>query len=266
MGSADKKFEVLPTPNPAEVMIRVWQDANQVDPTNIPALYATYKASPLPAKPKVEKFGDYIYVDMSKEGDDLYFYFGKAKTQAQKSNEPFRTYSSKRQYTWPAVLEDLYAVQTSAFPQSANNGASISTTPSIFPRYKYRPQVPYNSDIKVEQFISPTPWNAIDLQHPQPVPTDVNGSYVGVNMQYERCLHGRMVFKEKVPSALIVFGVGLATPPPNRLPNGTQVFPETNFLDWAEFVIEDSVSIVNGMYVREKVTIYPPPLPDPVFA
>lgn len=265
MGSADKKFEVLPTPNPSEVMIRVWQDANQVDPANIPALYSTYKASPLPAKPKVEKFGSYIYVDMSKEGDDLWFYFGKAKTTAEQ-NTPFRTYRSKRNYTWPAVLEDLYAVQTSKFPQSANNGAGIATTPSIFPRYKYRPQVPYNSDIKVEQFISPTPWNPTDLQHPQPVPTDVNGSYVGVSMQYERCLHGRMVFQEKVPAASVVFGVGSANPPPNRLSNGTQIFPETNFPDWAEFVIEDNVTIVNGMYVREKVTIYPPPLPDPVFA
>jgi len=265
MGSADKKFEVLPTPNPSEVMIRVWQDANQVTLSNIPTLYQTYKACPAPSRPFVERWGDYIYVDMSKEGDDLWFYFGKPKTTAEK-NTPFRTYWGNRQYTWPAVLEDLYAVQTTEFPQSANNGTSVATTPSIFPRYKYRPQVPYNSLIKVEQFISPTPWNPQDLQHAQPVPTDVNGSYVGVSMNYERCLHGTMKFAEKVPAASIVFGVGLTTPPPNRMSNGTQIFPATNFIDWSEFTIEDGVSIVNGMQIRERVTIYPPPVPEPVFA
>jgi len=265
MGSADKKFETLPTPNPAEVMIRVWQDANQVDPTNIPTLYQTYKASPLPSKPKVEKFGDYVYVDMSKEGDDLWFYFGKAKTSVEK-NTPFRSYPGTRNYTWPAVLEDLYAVQTLTFPQTTNTGTTVESTPSIFPRYRYRPQVPYNSLIKVEQFISPTPWNPQDLIHPQPVPTDVNGSYVGVNMHFERCLHDTMKFAEKVPGATIIYGVGSVNPPPNRNTNGTQIFPATNFLDWGEFYIEDTVTIVNGMYIRERVTIYPPPVPEPVFA
>lgn len=266
MGNAVIKFEVLPTPNPSEVMIRVWQDANQVDPTNIPTLYQTYKSSPLSSKPKVEKFGDYIYVDMSKEKDDLWFYFGKPKTPFEKNNVPFRTYHGNRQYTWPAVLEDLFAVQTSAFPQTANKGGSVASTPSIFPRYKYRPQVPYNSIILVEQFISPTPWSDDDLTHDQPVPTDVNGSYVGVSMQFERCLHGTMVFTEKVPAATTIYGVGLTTPPPSRTTNGTQIFPQTNFLDWTEFIIEDGVTIVNGMYVRERVTIYPPPIPEPVFA
>ncbi len=265
MGNATIKFEVLPTPNPAEVMIRVWQDANQTDPTNIPTLYQTYKSCPWSSKPKVEKFGDYVYVDMSKEKDDLWFYFGENKTQAEKQ-VPYRAYTGNRQYTWPAVLEDLYAVQTAAFPQTANTGSAVASTPSIFPRYRYRPQVPYNSLIKVEQFISPTPWNQEDLMHEQPVPTDVNGSYVGVSMQFERCLHGTMKFTEKVPAASIVYGVGLITPPPSRSTNGTQVFPATNFLDWDEFIIEDNVSIVNGMYIREMVTIYPPPVPDPVFA
>jgi hypothetical protein len=42
------------------------------------------------------------------------------------------------------------------------------------------------------------------------------------------------------------------------------VFPETNFTDWAPFVISDRQEPTNGVWLREKVTIYPPQLPEAI--
>ena len=264
MASPDIQFEIIPTPSPSEIQIRVWQDANQMSLDTIPAIGTAYGDTTLPVSPKLLEYTAYKYVAMTKDGDDLWFYFGKPKTTTEK-NTPFRTYYDNRQYTWPSVLEDLYAVESSVFPQAVNNGTTTDTTPSIFPRYKYRPAVPYNSLVMVEQFLAPEPWNPHDLIHPQPVPTDVNGSYVGVSMNYERCLHGTMVFEEKVPAATIIYGVGSLVPPIGRNPR-KQIFPETNFTDWAEFFIEDRQQPVNGLWLRERVKIFPPPIPEPILA
>lgn len=264
MASPNIKFEVLPTPNPEEVSIRVWNDANQMSPNSIPTIGQSYKASPIKGnKPRVEEFGDYVYTYMSKEGDDIWFYFGKNRTTAQR-NTPFRTWSDTRQYTWPAVLEDLYFVQSS-IPQYINTGTGVDTAPRLLARYRYRPATPYNSIIVVSQYLSEVPFAQAVMTHDFPVPTDVNGSYLGIQVDFPRCLHDTVTFPEKVPGAQIVQGVGMVNPPFVRNP-AKMTFPATNFLDWTDFVIEDKQTPVNGLFLREQVRIYPPNYqPDSIF-
>lgn len=277
-------FQILPTPSQEEFMFSVrvadtkvrqnlflstgkqltsavTANANGTSPTT----YAEFSWAVNHEKIQVDTaFYSYVYLKCDKpDADHMNFYFGKPKT-AEQRNTPFQKFWDTRQYTWPAVLEDLYAVQTNKFPQTSSNGVTTFTASSIFPRYKYRPSVPYNSLILVEQFLSTFPWPSSDLIHEQPVPTDINGSYIGVNMEFPRCLHDKMVFQEKVPAAVIIYGVGSVTPPPSRYPNG-QIFPATNFTDWAEFFIEDRQQSVNGLWLRERVKIFPPPIPEPVF-
>jgi len=262
MASPNIKFEALPTPNPEEVSIRVWQDANQISADTIPTIGMAYKDTKLPSRPRVETFGEYVYTFMSKEGDDLWFYFGKPKTQLERDT-PFRVFSGTRQHTWDAVLEDLYAVR-STFPQTVNNGTATSSTPSIFSRYRYRPAVSYNSVVIIEQFLAPTPWPRSAFIHEQPVPTDVNGSYVGIPMKFERCLHDICEFPELVPGASVIYGVGTKMPPVGRNP-ARQIFPATNFVDWAPFYLADDQQPVNGLFLRERVKIFPPPIPATIF-
>jgi len=66
-----------------------------------------------------------------------------------------------------------------------------------------------------------------------------------------------------VPGASIVQGVGMANPPLGRDPT-KMVFPATNFTDWSPFVIEDKQQPTNGLWLRERVTIYPPTQPDTI--
>lgn len=210
-------------------------------------------------------FFSYVYLKCEKaDADHLAFFFGKPKTRTE-MNTPFQQFWDTRQYTWPAVLEDLWAVDATTFPQTVNNGTGVDSTQRIIPRYRYRPAVPYNSTVLVQQFLSPVPWKQSDLEHPQPVPTDVNGTYIGVRMDFPRCLHPTCTFPELVPGARIIQGVGVANPPPGR---NTQrmIFPKTNFTDHAPFFIEDRQQPANGLFLRELVEIYPPPPPKRVIA
>lgn len=257
-------FETLETPNPEEIMIRVRQDCNQLRVQSIPKLFTPYKNVVFQPQPRVSEFGDYLYVKMAREGQFIWFYFGKPKTQVER-NIAFQSWYATRQNTWDAVLEDMYAIRSTTYPQSLNINTTVETAPRIFGRYRYRPPVPYNSIVLIEQYLAPTPWPKAELDHPQPVPTDVQCSYVGVNLKFERCLHPRVDCSELVPNPMIVQGVGTTGTMGSRNP-GAQIFPATNFIDHAPFYIADTQEHVNGMFLRERVLIYPPPPPDPVFA
>lgn len=211
---------------------------------------------------KFPEYGDYVYLKSEKpDADYITLFFGKPKDRNAK-NKPFNTFPDTRQYTWPAVLEDLWVAKVNGFPQVVNNGSVTNTADRLLPRYRFRPPVPYNSIVKVEQFLSTSAWGESELTHEQPVPTDIDGAYVGLNIGFQRCLHPRVVFPKQATEQ-IVYGVGVNPAPTGRF-SMTQVFPATNFLDWGSFVIEDRQQNVNGLWLRERITIFPPPIPEDV--
>lgn len=258
-------FDLLPTPDPSQLSFRVKEHAADFQATQMPAVGTRYaQCSMLPVRPKIqlEGYNDYVYIMCQREGEFLWFYFGKNKTPAQR-NTPFRSFYDNQNYAWPAVLEAIYFVKSTTFVQSVYTGTTTQTAPSYFPRYRFRPQVPYNSTILIEQFLAEVPWEREDLTHPQPVPTDINASYVGINIDFPRCLHGKATFPELVPGALIVDGVGTENPR-GDLNTSEMIFPATNFEDWSPFVPRDTQQPTGGLWLREKVTIYPPPIPESI--
>lgn len=263
-GPTGNYFDLLPTPNPEELSFRVKEHAKDFKATQMPRKYTPYKdCKMLSVKPSVqiEGYGDYLYTHVTRNGDYLWFHFSKNKTEAQK-NTPFLTFPSSQQYTWPAMLLDTYIVK-STFPQATYNGASVVTSSTFKDRYRYIPETSYDSLIKVEQYLSPTPWSESQLVHPQPVPTAVNGDWIGLQVRFPRCLHPLIIFKEEIPGAQIQIGQGAQRSLVPRDPT-RQVFPATNFLTWAPFVISDKVQLTGGVYLREKVTIFPPPMPEDI--
>lgn len=209
---------------------------------------------------KFPEYGDYVFLKSEKQdADTITLFFGKRKVGNAK-NTPFNTFPDTRQYTWPAVLEDLWIVKTPNFPQAVNNGTTTDLADRLLPRYRFRPGVAYNSIVKVEQFLADSAWKEGDLTHEQPVPTDIDGSYIGLNIGYQRCLHPTVVLP-RIGNETVIYGAGVIPPPRSRNVN-RQVFPATNMLDWAPFVIEDRQQNVNGLWLRERVTIFPPPPPD----
>lgn len=235
-------------------------DTNGTSPTT----YADFAWAVNHEKIQVDTaFYSYVYIKCDKpDADHMNFYFGKAKTQTER-NTPFQQFWDTRQYTWPAVLEDLYLTKSS-INQYINTGSAVQEAPRIIPRYKYRPAFPYNSLVLVQQFLAEVPWKDSDLDHPQPVPTDVNGAYIGAPaINFPRCLHPTIKFPELTPGATIIVGAGVVNPPTGRN-NVNQIFPATNFTDLAPFYIEDRQQPVNGLFLRELVEIYPPPAPKKI--
>jgi len=211
---------------------------------------------------KFPAYGDYVYLKSGKpDADHILLYFGKQKTAADRS-KPFNTYAATRQYTWPAVLEDQFVNKVIDFPLTVNTSTGVQQTDRLLPRYRYRPPVPYNSIVRIEQFLSDVAWKESDLTHEQPVPTDIDAFYVGLSINFQRCLHPRLEFPN-VNSEQTVHGVGVIPAPTGRN-SMKQIFPATNFLDWAPFVIQDDQIPVDGLWLREKITIFPPPTPDDI--
>lgn len=262
MASPEIKLEVVPTPNPDEFSVRVWQDANQMKLTATPTLGELYSESDIPTLPRRQDFADYIYCDSSKEGDDIWFYYAKPKTAAER-NTPFRTTFGTRQYPWPGVLYSLDIYKTTEFPQTVYNGTSTISAPRYFAKYVFKPTPNVSSVVKIEEYLSDVPYSQADVTHAQPVPTDINGDFLGLSINFPRCLHPKVVFDNNVPGAQKITGQGTVDASGNWNPN-KQIFPATNFLDWAPFVIEDDPQLVNGQYYRRKVTIYPPVSPQKV--
>ena len=260
-------FELIPTPDPVEFAIRI-----KVENKSIPeglqlmvssgstplVLYTEYKDfSWAKSAIRINEFGSYVYTYASAADDrHTYFHFAVPRTQTERDT-PFETYWTSRVYPWPAVLQDLYFVKSDTFVNSVNNGASAVTTPRYFKRDVYRPSVSVNSRIRVEQYISERPWPGNALRHRQPIPTEVNFSFVGLSANYPKCLHPRIEVPELVPSYQLVEGAGVINPARVRAPS-KQIFPATNFTDWQPFVINDSVEPTSGLWLREKATIFPP--------
>jgi len=236
-------FQTIPTAAPAESAFVITIDDTVVNPTNIPATGSTFANWELGQKFRddAELWADYVFVDaVNSAPGTRAFVFGKKKTAAQKL-VPFETYHSAEMYSWPAVVEKIRNV-------SYEDDGSVYSTQD----YAIKSAVSVESVTKVEVFQDAEPWAHADLRHRRPIPDDLmlNGSDRPIT-----CLH---------PTITIRIGAGLSGTniggfvKEDPLRGANLVKPATNFTDWAPFVIRDSQKKSSGLWVREKVTIYPP--------
>lgn len=260
-------FNLLPTPNPSEVMFRVKQPGAIFKSTQMPAIGTPFNQCDIlsvKSAVQLQGYGSYVYVMCQRDKENMWFYFGKSRMQAERDT-PFRTYYTKQNHPWDAVLEDVYPVQSMKRVVKEYGDTTFPTVEPVYQiRYKYRPAVTVNSLVKIDLYLAEVPWDQAKLRHDQPIPTDVQGSFGGLDVSFPRCLHGLVTFPEALAGAQVVPGVGMANPPPGRN-SARMIFPATEpFIDWAAYVLEDEQQPVNGMYLRQKKTIYPPARPEVV--
>ena len=267
-------FELVPTRNPNEFQFRVSVDATNYALAMTPKLYTPYGETkialggPYPGSQLFDgsiHLKDYIYVNSAREGNKIWFYFGKNKTEEEQLT-PFREFTLYQKYNWPPVLRALSFAEDDRFPISTTvpdeldpTGTARVYSPRVTPRSILVPATLALCECIVEQFIGPRPFPA--ESHPQPttgiVNWDFNGSSGSIN-----CLHPRVVVPAPVRAYRVIANGTVGSVP---APQGPEtIFPPTNFEDWAPFVKEDDISIEIGMYFRQMVTIYPPPQNDPV--
>lgn len=239
-------FQTIPTMDPSESAFVFTIDDNLVKPSNLPIPGTKWKDWELGQKDREidQEWQNYVFVDTtSAAAGRRAFVFGKLKTGAA-ADVPFETYYDNEFYRWPTVLKSTFElVEVSSY---AFSSTSVSTYRSR--EFFIKPSAEVESVIKIERFQNAEPWSADKMRHRKPITDDV-GSLV------KDCLHGdiRLKTKDNISSGydkyLLNRNIGVVV---------DLFYPATNFTDWAPFVLRDSQKQVNGMWVREKVTIYPP--------
>lgn len=258
-------FESVPTPNPSEMAFRVREDAAFVFPSQFPQRGDKFKdCKILSVKSRVaqQDLASYEYTYFSKEGETLWFYFVKPKTEEEK-NTPFRITRSFGNHSWPPILKALVLIADSSFPRSTNVGGAngqqgIVTGPSYYVREIYIPEANEGSLFQLEEFFAPTPFKI--PQHEVPQPSSVSYDVPGRSGTFPRCLHKKLIVPNARTGTEKV--IGDTTGDAAGIVSG-QVFPATNFTEWDAYVISDKETFDVGYY-RQKITVYPPDEPQTV--
>lgn len=236
-------FQTIPTADPAESAFVITIDDTVVNPTNIPAMGSTFASWELGQKFRddAELWGAYVLVDaVNSAPGTRAFVFGKKKSAAEKL-VPFETYHSAEMYSWPAVVEKVRNV-------AYEDSGSVYSLQD----YAIKSAVNMESVIKVEVFQDAEPWPAESLRHRRPIPDDLmlNGSDRPIT-----CLHPTITTRIGAGLSGVNTG-GFVKEDPLRGSNLVQ--PATNFTNWSPFILRDSQRKASGLWVREKITIFPP--------
>lgn len=235
-------FQTIPTADPSESAFVITIDDTVVNPTNIPTAGTRFENWELGQKFRDDStlWEDYVLVDaINSSPGTRAFVFGKKKSAAEKLI-PFETYHDSEMYNWPAVVEKIRNV-------SYEDSFSVYTVPN----YAIKSAVNFESVVKIENFQDADPWPIADLQHRKPIPDDImlNGSDRPIT-----CLHPTITIR--IADNFSSTSGGFVKEDPLRRPNLT--YPATNFTNWSPFVLRDGQKKSNGLYVRQKVTIFPP--------
>jgi len=220
-------------------------DDNLILPSNIPAVGQTWASWELGQKDRTidPEWNGYVFVDAIEAAPGRRsFVFGKLKTGAA-VDVPFETYFDSEFHRWPAVV--IQTLRVIAFNATGNSVSANGVTD----RYFIKSATEGNCTIKVEHFQNAVPFDQSKMRHPIPVTDDLNLGTLVIS----DCLHGEIRRFERTDSS------GNAEVKLDSATTGLgYTIPATNFVDWAPYILKDSQKQSNGMWVREKVTIFPP--------
>lgn len=209
-----------------------------------------------------KNYKDFVYVQQledTKTGGTLVF--ARNLTDEQR-NTPFRSLSSFGNHRWPPILKHLSFVPVRDFPlttQGINQAGQTGTFYAVryLTREVYIPETNEGSRFVTDEFISPTPFKI--PQYPVPTTTSISYHYLNLNGGFPDCLHKKFDLAALISTSSGSFG-GTVSSNYNEIQG--QVFPATNFTEWAPYVISDTQELVGGVYYRKRIRVYPPPEPN----
>lgn len=244
-------FQTIPTANPAESAFVLTVDDNLVTPATLPAVGTTYANWLLGQRERTmdTEWDDYVFTEsIDAAPGRRSFMFGKSHG-ADTIDVPFETVWDNEDHQWPKVVIQQLKVLVFYLPTPGNTNYTRS---KFFIKNDY-----YGSSlIKIERFQNAVPWEVNQLRHPVPVTDDLDISE-GVDnddaLRIENCLHGEIRLLSTADTN------GNAWKNPDSPTGGLgYTIPATNFTDWAPFVKRDTQRQSKGLWVREKVTVFPP--------
>jgi len=182
----------IATPNPQEVLLAV--DCKVINLT--PAKVAAAKGRTLAELRDIadsrapSEWNEYVMLgwdDSQREGH-LTAVFGKPKDNDAAPNTipaPFATETATVDYTWPAVVGELYF----SYDKSATVTLGSATRPRLYDRPVLRERQTTASKVVIEKFTSNVEFPARFFDIEQPMPTPIAWNFTGVTSNNILCLH-----------------------------------------------------------------------------
>ena len=251
--SSSPTHEILDTPVNQEWALKVWIDRGvfAADPdklANTPdgTAYQDFPQGVLPMD-FIRGWGTYQFFSNENGppgSGKIALIFGKHKTDSQKKT-PFRTTTRFGNHYWHPVLKEIRFIPVSGFPIYSGNVPAQR----YLVREVYIPEMNEGTLFVTEEYFAPTPFSI--PRHPVPTPTAISYHFLGgLRGSFPSCLHDTIDIAAQ--AALI-----------GASPTGLegQIFPKTNFKEWAPYVVSDEQNRVEAGYHRIKVTCFPPSPP-----
>lgn len=250
----------MPTPDPARPGCRVMVSLADFSFDEIPAIGTRLADSGLNITKQNSTWSNHVFAGVA-DGPRgwIYFLFNPFITDP---TTPFRSYLTKEDYAWPAVLKDLGAVR---FRQIDDTGLYALTLHGA--KYAFAQGLKLSTSVWVEEFISATAFDEEFLSGEEPIPTPIDAKYMDGRISFPACLHPDIeipvAFAESTISNylqtydFVDFVAGnssldLLTP---------YKASKTNFLGWADFTLPAETRITeSNMYYVIKKTFRAPSL------
>lgn len=254
----------LSTPNPMErsLLVLVEESVYAQNPDIIPIQGTRYGDFPkeIFAQDYRQEYENYIYTEQNGTHGLL---FAKNKTR-EEANTPFRKTTWKGNHRWPPILLEVNVIPDYSSPRSfaVISGTNIGTGigPTYYDQVRYISDASEGTRFLKEEFLSPTQYDI--PQSPVPVATGV--SYLlpgGASGNFQECLHDDILIPAIVTGTVqVIAGVNSQIGSVIQ----EQFFPATNFPTWGPYVLSDTQELVNGVWYRTRIRVFPPPQPDPV--
>lgn len=280
-------YDLLPTADVGEDVVRLWVlDKALARDTSGTRVIGTTLNDFMPLNIKSDaklRYGTYQLTGPGGRSDDGYraFLFAKPKTEADLV-EPYKTEYDTIEYDWEPVLRVLYALKGRHVDERANTAGTYSLDEIKWKEfYVDRMElIPglrrYPTKVKKEYWLSPTPFT--NLNPRKAVTTVVHYNYKGMSQSID-CLHDDVFIPEPFTEDHVTTDYvtlpeyitriervdGFGTPNAQQIPWGNgMLFPRTNMLGWQVHCPVDRAPFQDGVYMRERWTVTPPPLPRAV--
>lgn len=207
-------------------------------------------------------YGSYVLTKgMGREGDSLRYAFAKPKTEVERQT-PVSSETIYDLYPWPDWMRCLYAIEDATVPYEIQTAGGSTYKDRVFDRVEFIDGGNYQTEILIEEFLSPEPFPASELFCETPQPTSISYSYLGAAASYS-CLHPLVKIPEIQTGGKLVEGFGTANA---RLRQVTgDIFPATNHTGWQTHVFYNKPQFVDGIYYRMQKTATPVFIPKPTY-
>jgi hypothetical protein len=268
------KWNTIPTPNPSRFGFSVIVPQKEIvqHASSWPqegSLFKNFYWPPDNAMRQDNQFGLYVYVQSrqttSTERDPaIEFIFGPNMTEEEKQT-PFRETTHKRNHPWPPMLLALALIPDYTFLRQgkgydpATNEISDVVAPTYYVREVYVPGVNEGTKMVKREFYSPTKY---DIPHtPVPVATSVAYDINGVRGTFPECLHPEILI-QSTRSGIAQVVAGTVSEVGGALEG--QLFPATNFKEWAPYIATDTQEQVDTGWYRVQWIAIPPEKPKTI--